>query len=262
MKRIFVFTAANPQARRNLEVSIRNPIERDLVFSLFDQADHKRLENVYSTAGGFFAWGATPSEEGRIDRNRSTWNNMSNGDAVLCVYEMTYHFQAYMVDKFDSKQFAQEVWGTKYSDNRPDNSTWQYMYFLTKPVKVNVPLTEVNQWLSRIYYGFTGVGEDKIRQIVTEFGSIESFLNRHILKTEASPAITERPTVEPYLPTKQDFIEAYGAITQLGTRVSIEEVLNQIELNAGNKGLSLKPNWRTITERNILEIWSKQTTNL
>ncbi len=40
-----------------------------------------------------------------------------------------------------------------------------------------------------------------------------------------------------------------------GLPVTVDAVLDQIEINAEKDGLVLKDNWRIITERNI-EIWS------
>jgi len=60
-----------------------------------------------------------------------------------------------------------------------------------------------------------------------------------------------------YLPNKEDFESAYRSLTRPGETISIDSVLDQIETTAKKKGLSLKSNWRMITEKNI-EIWSKK----
>ena len=60
-----------------------------------------------------------------------------------------------------------------------------------------------------------------------------------------------------YLPTKEDFESAYRTLTRLGDELSLDAILDQIEINVTKAGLSLKSNWRMITEKNI-EIWSKK----
>lgn len=60
-----------------------------------------------------------------------------------------------------------------------------------------------------------------------------------------------------YLPNKEDFESAYRSLTRPGETIAIDSVLDQMEINAKGKGLSLKNNWRIITEKNI-EIWSKK----
>lgn len=60
-----------------------------------------------------------------------------------------------------------------------------------------------------------------------------------------------------YLPNKEDFETAYRTLTRPGETISIDLVLDQMQINAMKKDLSLKNNWRIITEKNI-EIWSKK----
>ena len=58
-----------------------------------------------------------------------------------------------------------------------------------------------------------------------------------------------------YLPNKEDFIFAYRKLTRFGHEISIDAVLDQIQIEFTNKGYHLEDNWRIITEKNI-EIWS------
>lgn len=60
-----------------------------------------------------------------------------------------------------------------------------------------------------------------------------------------------------YLPSKKDFEAAYLVLTRPGESISLDVVLDQIEINAKEKGLLLTSNWQIITEKNI-EIWSKK----
>ena len=72
--------------------------------------------------------------------------------------------------------------------------------------------------------------------------------------TNSSALIKE--SANDYLPTKEDFEAAYRVLTRPGQSISIDSVLNQLEINAKNEGHLLKSNWRMVTEKNI-EIWSK-----
>ena len=60
-----------------------------------------------------------------------------------------------------------------------------------------------------------------------------------------------------YEPTKEDFESAYRKLVRPGEGISIDSVLDKIEINAEKKGISLKSNWRTVTEQSI-EVWSKK----
>jgi hypothetical protein len=61
MTRIFVFTTGNPEARRHLEDSIKNPVRPKTVFESFPNSLHEGLEDVGELGNGFYAWGAIPA---------------------------------------------------------------------------------------------------------------------------------------------------------------------------------------------------------
>ena len=83
---------------------------------------------------------------------------------------------------------------------------------------------------------------------------------RFVLKKTSSNSMLESSQStsqdNSYLPTKEDFETAYRMLARPGEAISIDAVLDQIEINARGWGLLLKNNWRMITEKNI-EIWSK-----
>ena len=60
-----------------------------------------------------------------------------------------------------------------------------------------------------------------------------------------------------HLPTKENFESTYRALARLGDELSLDAILDQIEINVTKTGLALKSNWRMITEKNI-EIWSEK----
>ena len=81
--------------------------------------------------------------------------------------------------------------------------------------------------------------------------------NKILLSANNTPQTHSQPQDNNYLPTKEDFESAYRALTRPGETIAIDAVLAQLESNVKKKGLSLKSNWRMITEKNI-EIWSKK----
>lgn len=60
-----------------------------------------------------------------------------------------------------------------------------------------------------------------------------------------------------YLPTKEDFEIAYKMVSRLGETISLDSVLDQLEISANEKGHLLKSDWRIDTEKNI-ETWVKK----
>ncbi len=69
---------------------------------------------------------------------------------------------------------------TYAGDQCPEGQTWQYMYFLTEPVRVDRRVSEVADYLNAGYRGFTRIHPEKVDAIFNEFGSIDGFIH-HVL---------------------------------------------------------------------------------
>ncbi len=80
---------------------------------------------------------------------------MERGDYVLCVYDSTYHYVAQVLTKYDNRELAEAVWGTN-----DQGQTWRLMYFLTEPRKINLPLSELADYLHRRYQGFPKIADE------------------------------------------------------------------------------------------------------
>ena len=62
---------------------------------------------------------------------------------------------------------------------------------------------------------------------------------------------------EEYLPTKTDVENAYKELAPAGEEVDREDLLNQVKKDNIQRGLTLKSNWRIITDLNI-DIWLEE----
>lgn len=174
---VFVFPAANSKAQENLLKSIENPIRpENIVFEGFDEMSedlHKELSRIKNTAGGFYAWGAEP--RGHAD---STWGRMTRGDCILAYYFKGYHYVARILASFHKLTLATNIWGT----NEKTGQTWEYMYFLTKPVKIDAPAYWIADLLSSnesswMYQGFSRIGGENRKAILNAYGSVQNFVN-------------------------------------------------------------------------------------
>jgi putative restriction endonuclease len=168
MTQIFVFTAGNPEARQHLADSIENPIDEETVFAGFASAHRKELERIREEGNGFYAWGAVPGQG-----NLRNWEAMERDDYVLCVYGNAYHYAARVLAKHDNRRFAQRVWDTDH-----EGKTWQYVYFLTKPVEIYGRVPAVGEYLNRAYLGFTRISDAKVDEILNDFGSVDTFIHQ------------------------------------------------------------------------------------
>src|SRR5215211_1874059 len=170
MTQIFVFPAGDDAAQRNLKRSIEAPTSKKKVRSYFQNANPqelRRLERIHRRGNGFYAWGTKPSDDGH---NEGAWEAMEEGDYVLAYYKGAYRYVSTLLAKYNEPELARAIW--EDPDNEADvdtwQDTWQYMYFLTEPVKINAPTHWVaaNLGLSnKEYRRFARVAPSKVKAV-------------------------------------------------------------------------------------------------
>ncbi len=168
--KLYVFTAGNQEARKHLHDTIENPIDFNEIEEFFGNDDKEQLRRI-DKENRLYAWGAIPGKN-----NTKLWEKLNPGDYVLCVYDNTYHYIAKVLYKVRNKQCAEKLWG-----HDPKGQTWELMYFLSKPEKIEIPISRLSCYLNKRYMGFTKISEDKIRSIKEEFGDIEKFVKQVLL---------------------------------------------------------------------------------
>jgi hypothetical protein len=169
-KQIFVFTASNAEARANLRVSIDHPIASELLVRHVGSAGDLGIDPERA-----FAWGAIPGSS-----NTATWEHMTTGDYVLTVVEGRYLRVSSVVGKIRQPELARAIWGSDQSGN-----TWELIYFLTEPKAVDVPVRQLGSLLRTQYFGFTRIGDDRIAEIGTKYGSVDAFIQAEFLAVPA-----------------------------------------------------------------------------
>ncbi|MFO7883384.1 MAG: hypothetical protein R6U68_01055 [Desulfobacteraceae bacterium] len=97
----------------------------------------------------------------------------------------------------------------------------------------------------------------KNKEIFAEWISRNNHLIEQALKlNEGNPESTAmNSNSSNYLPTKEDCEAAIRQLSDENKQARTGQVLDRIEENVTSKGMTLKPNWRMITEEN-LKIWS------
>lgn len=167
MRKIFIFTAGQKEAREHLEVSIINPFPTSWFDDYLDLAEADDLKSLLPNPDYAYAWGAVPGP-----RNVPMWNDMADGDIVLTVYDNRYHFISTVLAKLHAPALASRIWGVD-----DEGKTWEYMYLLSQPREVDVGVFDepVVSYLSKGYRGFTQISEEKLDRIQNEFGSIDGF---------------------------------------------------------------------------------------
>lgn len=203
---IFIFTAGDPSARSHLDDSINAPIPLQTALACLPPEAHALISEV-DAQHGLYAWGAIPGPQ-----NKRRWDAMQEGDIALCVYDSSYRYAARVVKKFDSDDLARAVWGQD-----PAGRTWSLIYFLTPPEKLDIPLVELADYLHQSYQGFTRIGDERAARIVTDFGSLTSFLDQQVLgrPSDGHPldAITRGDVLEALARIEAGEMHGYGPST-------------------------------------------------
>ena len=176
-KQIFIFTAGGTLPREHLSASIDNSINPELIYYYqIGKLNENMVNKIDAGNNNFYAWGAVPGVQ-----NKNNWNSLNEGDYVLTVYENTYHYISRVLGKINHPELAKKIWGVD-----EDNNTWQYMYFLTKPEKIEVNLSELSRYLHRSYFGFTRISDNRLNDIIQDYNSIDDFMDQ-----ELCPGISE-----------------------------------------------------------------------
>jgi hypothetical protein len=187
MRQIFIFTAAEKNARAHLQDSILNPVPFEWLESELGSMDSAYYRSLMPDGQGFYAWGAVPGS-----RNRPNWENMQMGDLVLTVYENQYHFLSSVIGKFNSQALARRIWGQDEKGN-----TWEYMYLLAppQPISVGVVSEPVVSYLNKTYRGFAKISDAKVQAIIMAYGSLERFVQK-VLQSEIPETHIDRDLKE------------------------------------------------------------------
>lgn len=180
MSGIFVFSADTTEARRSLSVSIEQQIAREKIIPHFSDATYAELLEIERNTPGFYAWGVPPGPQ-----NIMNWLYMATGDYVLGVVNGTYRYAAEVVGRYENEKAAAAIWGQD-----AEGQSREYIFFISRPVKLRVPLAQLKSWLPMEYDPFDRVEDNWLQAIRTDFGTVSRFFKENILqRSERSPAL-------------------------------------------------------------------------
>jgi len=104
---------------------------------------------------------------------------MNRGDYVLGYHHKAYHYVSRVLENFHNPTLATNIWGT----NEETGKSWEYMYFLTKPIKIDRSISWVGDLLGRdekslIYQMFARMGGENRQAVLDTCGSVQAFIDR------------------------------------------------------------------------------------
>jgi hypothetical protein len=166
IQNLFVAPASGREAAAHVLDSIANPISKISPASFFDEEFLRTAREPDSD--NFYAWGARPGK-----RNSVYWSALKRDDYVLFYQNKRYTFVAQILATADNEPFAEALWG------RTDTGeAWRHVYFLTQPIRIDVPIERVSEYLQdAAYQNFMKITSMRIQAILADYGSLEDFIS-------------------------------------------------------------------------------------
>jgi hypothetical protein len=181
MTGIYVFPVETPQDRKAVVASIEDKIPRDRVIPHFSDATYAELLNLERNTSGFYAWGVLPGP-----MNIMNWLYMASGDYVLGVVDGVYRYAAEVIGRYENPKAADAIWGTEPESGE----SREYIFFLSEPARINVPLDKLTDWLPGSYKNLTRIEDPHLQQVRGDFGTVRRFFKENILQTnEKGPSL-------------------------------------------------------------------------
>lgn len=173
---LFFVPASGTEAKKHISLSISRPISQETLDRYLPSEVH---ELVVEPDGSVYAWAARPGK-----RNIPTWQSMRRGDIVAFYSQGLYSYVATVKFTRQDPLFAEMVWG-KDSAGR----AWEYLFFLTKPRRVDVPLDRLGDYLQEsAYQGFLKLPEDWKTKILADYDTINEFVTDKLLSLGDTPS--------------------------------------------------------------------------
>lgn len=140
--------------------------------SKFISEEQKTQLNQYTHNRPYAVWGSVPGSG-----NLRTWEVMDQGDYVLIYRGGKIIAAAEVASKVHDPDLAEFFW-----DRDSKGNTWEYTYFLTNVIEVNVKQSDLNKYLgySENYFprGFMSIDQEKTNKILSTYGDLLSLLEK------------------------------------------------------------------------------------
>jgi len=170
-KIFFTVASGGHETERHYYDTIKNKRSVAEISKFLSSEESSKLEN-YVHGRPYAVWGAVPGVG-----NTRTWETMETGDYVLIYRSGKIIAAAEVADKIRNSQVAEYFWNKDISGN-----TWEYIYFLTNVIEVNVSQSSLNHYLgySDNYFprGFMAIDQEKTNKLLQSYGDLLSLLQK------------------------------------------------------------------------------------
>ena len=182
MAKIFVAPANRAIDQTDLDRSVINPVERQVIIQNFSDATYPELIDIERRGRGFYAWGL-PAGENNVEQ----WFHMGVGDFVLMSYKGSYRHYGKVLGRYENSRAAEAIWGN--ADESEE--VRELLFFLSEPIPLSLPQKELTDYIEDNGQAFRQVPDETMERIEADFGTIERFFRRRLLNTAAGGPILD-----------------------------------------------------------------------
>lgn len=167
MSNVFIFPVSDAAAGEGTGMSKGAVCDKDTLSSLIhDEMLCGDLQRSYPD-GTCYLWGI---EETKGD-NLAIWSAMAAGDLVLGYRDRSIVSASYVLIKANNPQLAMKLW------SRDSEEPFGLICFTDKPHVGEVPIIpQMSRYLDPEYNGFVMLPPEKVRNISSDYGSLEMFV--------------------------------------------------------------------------------------
>ncbi|MDH3511033.1 MAG: HNH endonuclease [Gammaproteobacteria bacterium] len=218
MATIFVAPVDSDNDQTQLDRSIVNPVERQVIIQNFSDATYPELIDIERRGRGFYAWGL-PADENNVDQ----WFHMGVGDFVLLTYQGDYRHYGKVLGRYENSRAATAIWG----DPDEPEEVRELLFFLSEPISLSLPRQQLTDYIAANYSRFQQVPSEAMERIEADFGSIERFFRRRLLNTSAGGPVLDMSGIIRLSEREQARVKAFDPGSTKDGRAMIVEAITK-----------------------------------
>ena len=164
MPKVILQPAGSRHAAAHFNNTVLNPVSLRRCAEFVAASDIAELAEIYGRDGAR-VWGVTPGEG---FRNKSKWDLIDPGDAVLFCGKGEAFAHAFVKHKLHNRGLAMDLWG---KDRK--GGTWEYIYFVSEPLTHSIRYARLARVIGFapefVVLGFMVLNEEKSAKVLHEF---------------------------------------------------------------------------------------------
>ena len=130
---VILFPASSKKPQEHFNNTVRNHKTIDEIHNFLHKKEIEELYSIYPD-GKIYLWGSTNARN-----NIAQYNKVLDGDMALFFRPGEMFSYVKILKKIYNEKLAEYLWGTKSKTN---DTTWEYIYFLSKPIFKNISYKE------------------------------------------------------------------------------------------------------------------------